>query len=787
MVAGCLAFCSLVSAAPAALTAIEGALPASPPPRPAFAAERPPTVTVVDAKGLDLDRNLTLLALQGLVNRRAPRLFVVGMSDFNRDADLFWVERLRRLYGVEPEQADFEGVLRKYGPELQGLIVYPVDSSQSENVACMVASLLDVLPVAPAVRQRVAEATGLSATYDLSGCFANRVEAAQWALDHLAPALRPQDLVCLDDRIWLLIRDHAVMRGAFISGLSTAPQYADEGAVRDQISRLLAPNSVQWGWVCRDDEGEHVAFGSRHGLRTLCSTNSPNLSFLSQIRPLGKTLPKRPMANAPSPEKKAYLSFVLSDGDSIPILLTRQWYRWDEKARGSVPFGWEMQPLLNRIAPVVQEYYFETATERDEFILGPSGAGYCYPSLLPDPRVFLEETRRGVTELSASVVGVLDSKLDAGSAALISRGVPNAGGFFHGWGGAPTARPVFGQGKPHMPYRLCPPSPEGPKGDAYYARVADDIRRIAEMDGLPSCIPVHLSCYWSGPDDVPKIMEALGTSVPAEVVPPSALVGLAARIYRERTFLALPEALQAVGGLQYTLPVTLDSTRAKASTARVVVEPLGGERRLTTLTVHVPANGRVVESIRLAAPAGVPAARLKVALLAEGWEPTTREVPLKLVPPPTGIPDGFDTVQSIWEAEALAHGNGHGTDDRLAHNAKAWAATEGTDKSEGTTIWGPYELLQPGSYAVAFRCRTTTKGDAPLARLDCFDFERTKQGLNGALAQRNLTPADLPGDGAYGDVWLTFELKEPAKIEYRLAWQGKGEVVTDRVVVLRRG
>ncbi|MBM3501662.1 MAG: hypothetical protein FJX74_23665, partial [Armatimonadetes bacterium] len=206
MIAACLAVCAIAFPDAVALRAIEDALPASPPPRPAFATQRPATMTVVDAQGLDLDRNLTLLALQGLVNRRGPRLFVIGMNPFNREADRFWVERLGQRYGIVAEAADFEGALRQYGPELGGLIVYPVDSSQSENVACMAAALLGLLPVASEVRGQAEQATGLTVRYDLTGCFADRLEAARWALEHLAPALEPPDLACLDDRTWLQIR-----------------------------------------------------------------------------------------------------------------------------------------------------------------------------------------------------------------------------------------------------------------------------------------------------------------------------------------------------------------------------------------------------------------------------------------------------------------------------------------------------------------------------------------------------------------------------------------------------
>jgi hypothetical protein len=400
--------------------------------------------------------------------------------------------------------------------------------------------------------------------------------------------------------------------------------------------------------------------------------------------------------------------------------------------------------------------------------------------------VFLRETQQGLRELSASVVGVIDSKLDAQSAAFLSKGVPGATGFFHGWGGSPATRPIFGAGKPHMQYRVCPPSPDGPKEAAYYAKVAEEIRRIAAMDGLPCCIPVHLSCYWAGPDDVPKIMEALGKDLPAEVVLPSQLARLAAEVYAERLFLTVPEEVQGIAGLSYTLPVTLSSTHAKPTEAHVIVAPAAALDGMTTLGVTVPPLGTHAEAVRLRLPEASRESDLRVTLLAGRAVLASRLVHLRPAPRPLAIPAGYDTLQSVWEAEGLAHGNGHEFTDWEAYNGKAWAAVEGRDASEGTTIWGQYEPLEPGSYAVAFRCRTTSTGAEPMARLDCLDFERTKQGRDGTLAQRVLTPGDLPADSAYQDVWLTFELQEPANVEYRVAWTGKGEVVTDRIVVLRK-
>ncbi len=756
--------------------------------RPGHAHARPDQVDVVDADGLGHDRQIALLTLQGLVNRTAPRLFIVGMSDFNRKADLWWVERLEGQYGIEPHQLTFAAALSRYAPELNGAVVYSPDEPNSENTACMLAALLNLLPVTPEMRP-VADEHGLPIVGDIRGAHSDRVEANQWAIDHLMPRLAPRDIACLDDGAWFLIRDYAVMRGAFMTDLSTSPILPDESKLRGAILDALPPDSIQWGWVIRDSEHEHVKHGSEHGVRTLCSTNSPNLSYLSQIRPLRARLPRRPKPDIPTLEDKVYLSFVLSDGDSIPILLTRQWYRWDEDARGTIPFGWELQPLMQRIAPIVQEYYYETASSLDEFIVGPSGAGYVHPSSLPDPTSFMADTNAATRELGATVVGILDGEhpLDE-SAELVGAGIPNATGFFYGWGGSPSTRPTIVGRKPHMAYRLCPPDPNGAKDDAYYAAVAHEIRRIARMDGLPCCIPAHLSCYWSGPDDVPRIMEALGPDFPAEVVLPGALAELAARAYRSRVFMSAPATATAAAGMPFYLPTSLTNTGSRRVQAEVTVEAEHISTSIRATTVRIPPQAEITRNITLRAPDVGDEAAVHFSVAARG-RALEQTVSIRVVAPPTGLPPGEWGVYTIWEAEDLSHSNGSAVDDPAAYNEQAWGAFEEADKGEGVdtaTVWGPYEQLTPGTYAVAFRLRNASQHEGILAKIDCFDFYAMKAGGNSYLAQQDVYGSDLPSDNSYADVWLDFEIAEPRKCEYRVWWQDKGSVVVDRVVILKQ-
>src|ERR1051326_7976580 len=73
---------------------------------------------------------------------------------------------------------------------------------------------------------------------------------------------------------------------------------------------------------------------------------------------------------------KVYVSFTVSDGDNLQYSQHRMMKLWRDQARGSLPIGWTLSPVLMQAAPALAHYYRFTATPNDELIAGPSGAGY---------------------------------------------------------------------------------------------------------------------------------------------------------------------------------------------------------------------------------------------------------------------------------------------------------------------------------------------------------------------------------------------------------------------------
>jgi hypothetical protein len=753
--------------------------------------ERPKEFVVLPGEKLSYAERLTAMGLAGLANRGGPRLFIRGHFGFNADADRFWLSRLAREYGMAHREIDLDQALKEFRGAVRGAVLCDEQLPATETVALTLTGALRLVPVLPPVQPRL-EAAGIPVVLDLRGVWKDHVAAQQWVFDLVGPRLSDRLIGFLDVRNKALwgVADYLVMHGGLVADLSSDQvNCRAEYALRDKAMARLRPGSVVWGWECHDNETLHVAHASRRGLRVLCSTNCPNLSFLGQVKPATTEYRQRSPAPIRRPvEKKLYLTFVLSDGDSIPILLTRQWYRWNDPARGKVPFGWEHQPLLADLAPVVFEYYYQTMTDKDRLICGPSGAGYTHPGEMPNLDWFVGQTREYLRRTDLHCIGVCADWDERAARALVG-GVSEAVGCFHGWGEEPDRKMLLVKGKPYMPYRLCPGQPEQSpnktKDRAYFIQEAGKIRRIVEHTGLPCFVAAHLSCYWSTPSDVPKLLETLGPDIPHEVLLPDQFLQTVADCYGDKIVLEPIGQVQLMPGTSTSLVLHLTSTRSQATDCRVRLEPPSGvtvEPKSTS--VNIEAFGTAQVPVRFRTVNTVENKFLSLTLDFAG-RTVEHKISVGYLPPVERLPEGL-TLCSVWEAGRLAHNTGAAVDDPDARSGKAWQAVPGKHRGETHIVWGPYEELPPGRYSVAFRLKSAGQGNAPVARLDVFNFWSSQEGKDGMYAQRTLLAKDLAKPGRYADYWLDFEHGRTGKVEYRVWWPGRSPLSLDRVVVFRR-
>lgn len=340
---------------------------------------------LADVRNLPSAERRLLVALQGVVNRKQPRIFLVF-----QDEDRFWFDEMRRRgqTGEPLACAQPLDLVRIFREEIRGAVIPDPRISASACVAASLASGSDVVTATPELASRL----GLPVIEDLRGRFAGNAEALRFLRTQVFPRLNPFLACCLDPAS----HDNGALdsiiaaRGAvfWITGHRAQQEPgADTAAELEEVKALLAQMplgaTIRGFWWHGDgvgiDEGPGVTLGSRFGKPTLVSDGVANFSVYSGV-PL-PSLKQKPVPPAPALDRgKVYLSLTMSDGDNLTTW--RKYFRdyFTDPLHGSFPVGWGMGPTLLDLAPVWAQWYYDHASPTDEFICDVSGIAYMYPS-----------------------------------------------------------------------------------------------------------------------------------------------------------------------------------------------------------------------------------------------------------------------------------------------------------------------------------------------------------------------------------------------------------------------
>jgi len=370
-------------------------LPANPPVRPAA------SVVVCNAAADPRDVQVALACLQGLVNRRNPRLYLVYT-----DHDERWLTSYqeRRYVGEVERLAEADAVVARFRSEVSGAVL--VDERYL-NAGLMLAAVRGAVVCSPALAKR----WQLPVVGDLRGCWKHEVEAYRWAfrtlwpqmshdvLCHAHPSGSPQQL------------DYLVSHRIFTWFIAGGVDGADPG--RDPVEETLftealfaatAPHAPVLGWWGWNDPangiGEYwgMTLASRYAKLTLGTEFLTNMSFHSGI-PAARRRFQSQADRLPPPTldpTKVYVALsVLDSGNDPWYWLRPQRDVWEAPGRGETPTGWVIGPLLLDLAPGIVEWYYGHLTERDELICALSGVGYMnvpdYGTAYDGRRAVLEE------------------------------------------------------------------------------------------------------------------------------------------------------------------------------------------------------------------------------------------------------------------------------------------------------------------------------------------------------------------------------------------------------------
>lgn len=363
---------------------------------PAFA--RPAEMLdAIDISRESRDVQTMLTGLQGIVNRKQPRLLLLNRNNEREQ----WPETLGLVYTLK---SDPWRVIEKYKGEIKGLVVYDERMPDTLNLATTLAGLEDALIVSPAQAERLQKSPfRFEVIQDYNGMFTDRHAAYEYAMNTLLPRCTKRMVIGLNPKAHHAhLRDFAVAAQALVVWLDPDPpgNRGEAGAKGDEalidliLKKYTAVHTFYIGWW--PDEGRGIAKASTYGIATIPADFFENMTVYAGM---SRELSVPVVAPKPELQNKFYLALVFSDGDNMQYCehaLKSSDNLWASDLRGSFPMNWTISPPLLDAAPQMLNYYYKTATANDCIVSGPSGFGYTDPQYW-DPALFRDYVR--LTEL----------------------------------------------------------------------------------------------------------------------------------------------------------------------------------------------------------------------------------------------------------------------------------------------------------------------------------------------------------------------------------------------------
>ncbi|HJN18405.1 MAG TPA: GxGYxYP family putative glycoside hydrolase, partial [Armatimonadota bacterium] len=335
------------------------------------------------------DVQMLLTSLQGLVNRKRPRIYLdITQFPGEPSPDERWLAWLQERGDVQAVRTvdDPLTLLGEHRSEYRGLVVTDPAVPGTVNVATMIAGVENLLVASP----ELAAELDIPVIEDLRGRWTTNAEALDWAGEELWPKLNHHAFAVVHPDLPHL-RDYLIAHRIYtfwVTGdIDGQPPAGSPVAEQIAVERVLAKAPVNVGCLGAPYNGVGIGFSeapgvsmlSRYGKFLAWSNTNANLSVHSG------TTPRQPLRHRPAdvPEldpSKVYITMMVSDGDA-PV----NWYQffpgiyWDDPAKGTFPLTWSMGPSVYDLMPDIMDYYYARANGGDGFVAACSGAGYCYP------------------------------------------------------------------------------------------------------------------------------------------------------------------------------------------------------------------------------------------------------------------------------------------------------------------------------------------------------------------------------------------------------------------------
>lgn len=336
------------------------------------------TILVQD---LSPDERITFSALQGLINKTRPRVYLL---DSGADEGTYtWANTAVLGLGsrITYTNATRFNLISKYANQVSGLVLYdPAISPHYRNLASTVAGLTNALPVTAAVRSAlISRGLNLPVVVDLTTLsFTEPVDIYNYLYEHYWPQCNKRVIVSAnpaDNGDLHHTRDIAAATGGAVLWLSTTNS-TQRGVLQKFFGDMTAGEAVVLGWYTTERSG--VTLATSFGIGTIPADHyiSGTVYGGTDHRIRVPQVPAKPPL-----ENKIYIAIFVSDGDNAQYVQRAMRRIWSDHAasRGKVPINWTVAPGMVDLGPGLLNYYYTTATANDCFVSGPSGMGYLMP------------------------------------------------------------------------------------------------------------------------------------------------------------------------------------------------------------------------------------------------------------------------------------------------------------------------------------------------------------------------------------------------------------------------
>lgn len=365
-------------------------------------------ITVVRLSALTHAQRHAVIALQGLVARDKPQIFI----DFGYETNKYALAEMQNagyelVYNDESGNPwNFSSLVTKFKAYIAdgGYTLYATTDDHGQlNTAINYATLNGWLPVTPADEEAVIQ-LGLAKKADISGDDINLKYIKNFYKEN-KDKFRNDTLVHMYYYA-MGMRDFAVQQNIFVMYVEDADYEAR--LFRDSVMRELKPSSIIFGWC--QYEIKFTESASRYGHTVIPSDHSYNLSILSSFNATDEKFDSPYEGKVELDPTKHYVAIVYSDGDNLQWIQNGfgEFHTWQSYGLDT-PVSWTFAPIASQVSDVDVKRTLANS-QNATFITGPSGGGYSRITNMNSDELeaFSDYTASAMLESGLGIMTLLD-------------------------------------------------------------------------------------------------------------------------------------------------------------------------------------------------------------------------------------------------------------------------------------------------------------------------------------------------------------------------------------------